>query len=130
MVLDVAERLPTLQLDAMLLEQALFNLLDNAAKYGPPGSTITLRAWHDAPERRVMIQVLDEGPGIPLEHLEAIFEKFFRVHSADRSRAGTGLGLAICRGFIEAMGGHIAASNRGDRTGAVFTLSLPAGDAR
>ncbi len=127
--LDVADRLPTLLLDEVLLEQALFNLLDNAAKYSAQGTTITLRAWFDAPERKVILQVLDEGLGIPPEHLEAIFKKFFRVHATDRTRAGTGLGLAICRGFIEAMGGHIEAANRSDCSGAVFTVSLPTGDA-
>ena len=55
-----------------------------------------------------------------------VFDKFHRVHGADRQRAGTGLGLAICRGFIEAMGGTIAAANRRDRPGAVFTVTLPA----
>ncbi len=123
--LELAPDLPMLTLDAVLLEQILFNLLDNAAKYGPPGSAITLRAWHETQDSSVVLQVLDCGPGIPPEHLEAIFEKFFRVHATDRARAGTGLGLAICRGFAEAMGGRITATNRSDGTGAVFTLSLP-----
>jgi two-component system sensor histidine kinase KdpD len=69
--------------------------------------------------------VLDEGEGIPEADLERIFDKFFRVRRSDRQRAGTGLGLAICRGFVEAMGGSIAAANRTDRTGAVFTIRLP-----
>jgi two-component system sensor histidine kinase KdpD len=125
LAVDLARDLPILQLDAVLLEQVIFNLLDNAAKYAPPGSEITLRAWHDAPARLVKLQVIDEGPGIPADLVEAIFEKFFRVQATDRSRAGTGLGLAICRGFIEAMGGHIQAGNRTDRSGAVFTISLP-----
>ena len=69
--------------------------------------------------------MLDEGDGIPPEDLERIFDKFYRVRSADRQRAGTGLGLAICRGFVEAMGGTIRAANRTDRIGAVFTIDLP-----
>ena len=60
-------------------------------------------------------QIADEGDGIPADDLERIFDKFYRVQRGDRQRAGTGLGLAICRGFIEAMGGTIAAANRGDR---------------
>jgi two-component system sensor histidine kinase KdpD len=72
-----------------------------------------------------VIEILDEGGGIPPEHLAHIFEKFYRIRRADRQRAGTGLGLAICRGFVEAMGGTVAAGNRGDRTGAVFTITLP-----
>ena len=124
--LDIAADLPSLRLDGVLLEQVLFNLLDNAARYTPAGSGITLRAWWDRGARQVQLQVIDEGPGIPPALLERIFEKFFRVHAADHARAGTGLGLAICRGFIEAMGGRIVASNRADRSGAVFTMSLPA----
>jgi two-component system sensor histidine kinase KdpD len=125
-VLDLAPDLPLLQLDGVLLEQVLFNLLDNAAKYAPPQTSITLRAWWDRKGGAVQLQVIDEGPGIPPDLTEKIFEKFFRVHAADHTRAGTGLGLAICRGFMEALGGRISASNRADRSGAVFTLILPA----
>ncbi len=127
LTLDLEPDLPILQLDAVLLEQVIFNLLDNAAKYAPPGSDVTLRAWHDAPAQMVKLQIIDEGPGIPPDYTEAIFEKFFRVHATDRARAGTGLGLAICRGFVESMGGRIVAGNRTDRSGAVFTLSMPVG---
>lgn len=109
--------------DDVLFEQVLFNLLDNAAKYAPHGSTIRIRAW---PERQyICIQVLDEGPGIPPEDLERVFDKFYRVRKGDQVRAGTGLGLAISRGFAEIMRGTITAANRTDRTGAVFTLTLP-----
>jgi len=73
----------------------------------------------------VRIAVLDEGEGIPQGDLERIFDKFYRVHAADRKLAGTGLGLAICRGFVEAMGGTIVAANRQDRRGAVFTITFP-----
>ena len=129
--LDLAPDLPLLPLDGVLLEQVLFNLLDNAAKYAPPQTSITLRAWWDRKGRAVQLQVIDEGPGIPPDLVEKIFEKFFRVHAGDHTRAGTGLGLAICRGFMEALGGRISASNRADRSGAVFTLVLPApGEAR
>jgi two-component system sensor histidine kinase KdpD len=112
-----------LAIDMVLFEQVLFNLLDNAAKYAPAGSTIRLCAWRD--EGSVRIQVLDEGDGIPAAQLDRVFDKFYRVRGADRRRAGTGLGLAICRGFIDAMGGTIAAANRTDRSGAAFTITLP-----
>jgi two-component system sensor histidine kinase KdpD len=115
--------LPMLDLDEVLFEQVLFNLLDNASKYAPAGSLITIKAWQDGGQ--VVVQVLDEGPGIPAADQERVFDKFYRVGGADRRRAGTGLGLAICRGFIEAMHGSIAASNRTDRSGAAFTMSLP-----
>jgi len=122
-VVDLADDLPLLRLDPVLSEQVLFNLLDNAAKYAPAGSEIRLMAKPDG--RTVRLQVIDEGPGIPADDLERIFDKFYRVQAADRRRAGTGLGLAICRGFVEAMGGAIKAGNRLDRTGAVFTITLP-----
>ena len=123
-VLDLPADLPPARLDAVLFEQVLFNLLDNAAKYAPAGSTVTVRAVADVPAGRLVVQVLDEGPGIPQEELERVFDKFHRVRGLDRQRAGTGLGLAICRGFVEAMGGSIVAANRSDRAGAVFTLTL------
>src|SRR5262249_38345399 len=104
-------------------EQVLFNLLDNAGKYAGPSSAIALRARRNGDI--VRLQVLDEGGGVPEDDLQRIFDKFYRVHNADRQRAGTGLALAICRGFIEAMGGTIEAGNRVDRRGAIFSISLP-----
>jgi two-component system sensor histidine kinase KdpD len=107
----------------VLFEQVLFNLLDNAAKYAPPGSLIRLRAWRT--DGRVSLQVIDEGDGIAEADRERIFEKFYRARGADTGRPGTGLGLAICRGFVEAMGGTISAANRQDRSGAIFTITMP-----
>jgi two-component system sensor histidine kinase KdpD len=75
------------------------------------------------------LEIADEGPGILAEDIDRVFDKFYRVQAGDQKRAGTGLGLAICRGFIEAMGGTIIAGNRGDRSGAVFKLTLPAAEA-
>lgn len=120
---DMPSDLPMLKLDPVLFEQVLFNLLDNAAKYAPEGSTIRIRGWSD--RDCVVIQIMDEGPGIPPADLELIFNIFYRVRKGDHVRAGTGLGLSICRGFVEAMGGAIIASNRADRTGAVFTITMP-----
>jgi two-component system, OmpR family, sensor histidine kinase KdpD len=121
---DLAADLPLLQVDPVLLEQVLFNLLDNAAKYAPAGTEVRLEAAHD--RDAVRVRILDRGDGIPTADLERIFDKFYRVHAADRQRAGTGLGLAICRGFVEAMGGSVVAGNRQDGSGAVFTVTLPA----
>jgi two-component system sensor histidine kinase KdpD len=121
--LDLARELPMLDLDAVLFEQVLFNLLDNAAKYAPRGSTIRIQGWQD--RDAVSLQVIDEGDGIPPGELEHIFDKFYRVQKGDQVRAGTGLGLAISRGFVEAMHGTIIAANRTDRSGAVFTIRLP-----
>ncbi|MEI7713508.1 MAG: sensor histidine kinase KdpD [Rhodospirillales bacterium] len=123
---DLAPGLPMLRLDMVLFEQVLFNLLDNAAKYAPAGTKICLRAGWDG--AHVRIQISDEGDGIPPEDLERVFDKFYRARGADRRRAGTGLGLAICRGFIEAMGGTIVATNRTDRSGTVLTITLTVPD--
>jgi two-component system, OmpR family, sensor histidine kinase KdpD len=121
--LDLAPGLPMLNLDAVLFEQTLFNLLDNAAKYSPGGTTIRIQSRRD--QDSVCLQVLDEGDGIPPAELEHIFDKFYRAEKGDQVRAGTGLGLAISRGFVEAMHGTITAANRTDRTGAVFAIRLP-----
>jgi two-component system sensor histidine kinase KdpD len=120
---DLEADLPMLRLDMVLMEQVLFNLLDNAAKYAPAGSMVRLCAWRDGDWAR--LRILDEGDGVPEADLERVFDKFYRVRGADHRRAGTGLGLAICRGFTEAMGGTITAANRTDRPGATFTISLP-----
>jgi two-component system sensor histidine kinase KdpD len=120
---ELASDLPMLSVDFVLFEQVLFNLLDNAAKYAPPGSTVTVRGWRQS--GNVAIEILDEGGGIPADEIGRVFEKFYRIARADRQRAGTGLGLAISRGFVEAMGGTITVANRADRSGAIFTIILP-----
>ena len=112
-----------LELDAVLFEQVIFNLLDNAAKYSSPDTTISIRSLRDA--KSVSLQVADEGEGIPPGELESVFDKFYRVQKGDHVRPGTGLGLAISRGFVEAMRGTITAANRGDRNGALLTIRLP-----
>lgn len=123
----VAPEIPLLHLDSVLMEQALFNLLDNAAKYSPDGSTVLVEAWPD--NGTVVLRVVDQGAGILAADLSRVFDMFYRVRKADSVQAGTGLGLAICRGFIEAMGGTISASNRvpdrSGQTGAIFTIRLP-----
>jgi len=121
--LDLATDVPMVSVDAVLFEQVLFNLLDNAAKYAASGTTVFIRTWADRDS--VVLQILDEGEGIPQNDLEHIFDKFYRVPKADQIRPGTGLGLAISRGFVEAMNGTIVAANRSDRRGAVFTIRLP-----
>ncbi|MCX5478245.1 sensor histidine kinase KdpD [Kaistia geumhonensis] len=123
-VVDVAPNLPMVAVDPVLIEQALFNLVDNAAKYAPAGTTITLAARREGDT--VAIAVLDEGPGLGAEELERVFDKFYRVEKGDSVRAGTGLGLSISRGFVEAMGGSLTAARRPDRPGLAFTIRLPA----
>jgi two-component system, OmpR family, sensor histidine kinase KdpD len=121
--LDLAADLPMLELDAVLFEQVLFNLLDNAAKYAPADTTISIRSSRD--RNFVSLKIIDEGAGIPPGEQESVFDKFYRAQKGDHVRPGTGLGLAISRGFVEAMHGTITASNRSDRSGAVLTIRLP-----
>jgi two-component system sensor histidine kinase KdpD len=120
---NIPPDLPMLRVDPMLFEQVLFNLLDNASKYAPEGSSLRIQAWTD--DGWVILQVIDEGPGIPAEDLERVFNTFYRVRKGDQVTAGTGLGLSISRGFIEAMGGTIKAERRIDRSGTIFTIRMP-----
>jgi two-component system sensor histidine kinase KdpD len=126
--LSLEPDLPMLRLDAVLFEQVLFNLLDNASKHAPAGSLITIHGRREGDT--VVIQIVDEGEGIPPQDVARIFDKFYRARKSDHVRAGTGLGLAISRGFVEAMDGTIEATNRADRTGAVLTIRLPVPAAR
>ena len=110
--------------DARLLEQVLFNLLDNAQKYGGPAGAI-VHGREDNGE--IVLSVSDEGPGIKIADLERVFEKFWRGGGADGRLAGTGLGLSICRGLIEAMDGTIIAqSPAARRRGTRIVIRLPA----
>ncbi len=125
---DLDPDLPMASADFLLLEQVIFNLLDNAAKYSPSNTAITIRAYleHDG----IGIAVMDNGEGLPAQSIEAIFDKFVRLRMGDKKRAGTGLGLPICRGFVEAMGGTLTATNQRDRSGAIFSISLAKAPAR
>lgn len=107
-----------------LLEQVLFNLLDNAVKYSAADTAVRVRLGRDGATAR--IEVEDEGIGIPADELERVFEKFHRVARGDGRAAGTGLGLAICRGVITAMGGTIAAASpAAEGRGTRLTVRLP-----
>jgi two-component system sensor histidine kinase KdpD len=122
---DLPEDLPLLEFDAVLIERVLSNLLENAAKYTPRGSTIAIGATPGA--RDLMdIWVEDNGPGLPQGKEEEIFKKFERGQK-ESATPGVGLGLAICRAIVEAHGGTIRAENRRDG-GARFIFSLPRGN--
>ena len=115
--------LPLLQGDAVLLERVLVNLLENAAKYTPPGTPVTLSARREG--ERIAIEVADNGPGLPPGDSEALFDKFTRGDK-ESATPGVGLGLAICRAIVQAHGGRISAANRAPPGhGAVFSISLP-----
>ncbi len=130
-VLRLAEDTPLVLMDHAQIEQVLTNLLENALKYSPPGTPITIATrLTDTAPRELEVTVRDEGIGIPPAEIGAIFDKFYRVTSvrlpweANRPPAGTGLGLAICAGIVEAHGGRIWAEST-PGAGATFHFTLP-----
>ncbi|HUO13020.1 MAG TPA: ATP-binding protein, partial [Caulobacteraceae bacterium] len=121
---DFPTTLSTVPADPALLEQALVNILENAIAYSPDGSRIEAAVYED--QRNVVISVEDEGRGIPTPQLQQVFEKFQRLEEASDRGKGTGLGLAIAKGFVEAMGGRIAAASPiHDGRGTRILISLP-----
>jgi len=106
-----------------LVEQALFNVIENAAKFSPPGHAVAIDARLG--EDKLIIEVRDQGPGIPEEERHRIFDMFYSVERGDRGRNGTGLGLAICRGMIGAHGGEVEALAGTDGSGTLVSISLP-----
>ena len=124
--LVVTPQLPTLSVDAASIAEVLYILLDNASKYAPPRSKIRVAAT-PAEGRDVELSVADEGPGIPLQAREQVFERFFRVPgtlSYDPRRKGIGLGLSIARRLIEAQGGRIWIDNA-SHSGTVVRFTVP-----
>ncbi len=113
---------PLLHVQPALIEQALFNILENALHFSPPEFPVQLRLAYD-PER-VQIEVVDRGPGVPEAEREKIFDMFYSVSRGDRGRHGTGLGLAICRGMVEAHGGQVVALP-GENGGTMVRITLP-----
>lgn len=103
-----AEGLPLVPMDMVLMNQVLVNLLDNAIKYSPPDSLIQIAANCEADQ--LVLQVIDQGPGVPEHELVKIFDKFYRIAIPEGVK-GTGLGLSICHGIVEAHGGSIRAEN-------------------
>jgi two-component system sensor histidine kinase KdpD len=120
LVTTIPDDLPLVPIDSILIEQVLVNLLENAVKYTPVGSTIELSAWQD--ENAVIVEVADHGPGLPPGEEDHIFEKFYRARPT--TTGGVGLGLSICRAIIEAHSGRIWAINRSGG-GAAFRFTLP-----
>jgi two-component system sensor histidine kinase KdpD len=118
--LEFAEDFPLVPTDYVLIEQVFTNLISNGAKYGPPDSLILVSAYKEGGMAHV--EVKNHGPNVPEEHLERIFDKFYRVTAAERV-TGTGLGLSICKGIVEAHGGRIWAKNAPD--GFIFHFTLP-----
>lgn len=120
---DFPAELSMVMADPSLLEQALVNILENAIAYSPDGSTIETAAFED--RGNVVISIEDEGRGIPTAELERVFERFRRMEESTDRGKGAGLGLAIARGFVEAMGGRIAAASPiNDGRGTRILISL------
>ena len=122
---EIPEDLPLVAMDAVLMEQVLLNLVDNAIKYSPRGTPVVIKAW--AAGKSLTLSVTDQGPGIAPGEEERIFEKLARGEAA-ASRPGAGLGLAICKGIVTAHGGRIQAVNH-PQGGAQFLVTLPLGTA-
>jgi two-component system, OmpR family, sensor histidine kinase KdpD len=121
---DIPADLPLVSVDPVLIEQVLVNLLENAAKYTPPGTPIDVAARLD--RERMVVEVADRGPGIPPGEEVRLFDKFYRLR-AESAQSGVGLGLAICKAIVDAHGGSIIAANR-PGGGAIFRFELPAGE--
>ena len=119
---DVSDDLPLVAVDHSQLDQVLTNLLSNCVKYAPRGTTIRIHARPNVDFTMMNVQMSNEGPPVPDEHLTHIFDKFYRVTAADRV-TGTGLGLSICKGIIQAHGGRIWAQNLSN--GFAFNFTLP-----
>jgi two-component system sensor histidine kinase KdpD len=132
-IVDLPDDLPLAYIDHAQIEQVFTNLIENAIKYSPPGSPISVRARMLDEPPAIEVRVIDHGVGIPPGELRAIFDKFYRVQHVDlpwnngRPPTGTGLGLAICAGIVQAHGGSIwAESAPGEGTTMIFTLPMPA----
>ncbi len=124
LVVEVAEGLPLADVDYLLIEQVVSNLLENAARYTPAGTGVTVRAAAVAGGDEVEVAVIDHGPGVAEEERERIFDEFYRLRAQSRGPVGTGMGLAIVKGIVEAHGGRI----RVDSTpggGATFVVGMP-----
>jgi two-component system OmpR family sensor kinase/two-component system phosphate regulon sensor histidine kinase PhoR len=116
-------RLPRIPADRDRIKQVFINLLDNAVKYCPEGSMVQVRLQTDA--ESIIVEVADNGPGIPEEDLPHIFEKMYRVEKeATRAVEGSGLGLSIVKRIVELHGGHIAVDSTVGK-GTMFRVRLP-----
>ncbi|MGE0039936.1 MAG: ATP-binding protein [Vicinamibacterales bacterium] len=128
LTVGVPADVPVIHVDARAIVEALYQLLDNAAKHTPPGGAVAVSAVL-FPGEQVEVRVDDEGPGVPAADRERVFEKFVRGDASRESTPGLGMGLAIAQGLVEAHGGRLGVSERPDgAAGARFWIRLPIGD--
>jgi two-component system sensor histidine kinase KdpD len=120
---NVANDLPLIYVDAVLMEQALVQIIDNAAKYSPPGSTITVTARRETDE--VSLSVTDQGSGFTQEERSRFGERFFRGERHLAATPGSGLGLWIANAFLTACGGRLEVNSAGVNQGATVEIRLP-----
>lgn len=119
----ISPDLPLLYVHAALIEQAIYNVVENAVKFSPIGSAIVIRTTLQ--QGFVVVDVIDSGPGIPESEREQIFDMFHTVNRKDQHVAGTGLGLAISKGMIGAHGGKLEVFDNPDGEGTLFRFSIP-----
>jgi two-component system sensor histidine kinase KdpD len=123
--LDVPADLPLVSAHPALLEQAIFNILENAARFSPEGAAVRVEARIDDDDHALHLRVIDRGPGIPESERQRIFDPFYSVARGDRGKGGTGLGLSICQGMVGAHGGRVTALPGIDGVGTVIDVALP-----
>jgi len=122
--IDLADDLEPIWVHPALIEQALFNVIENASKYSPADQPIVIEARR-LDDGALRVNVRDRGPGIPEDERKRIFDMFYSVERGDRGRHGTGLGLSICRGMIGAHGGAVEALPGADGHGTTIRITLP-----
>lgn len=128
LVLDITPNLPLLYVHSALIEQAIFNIVDNAIKFSPPLAPIRINCYKV--KQQIVLDVCDQGPGVPEDERERVFERFHTAEKGDRRKSGSGLGLTICRGMIAAHGGTVRIYDNpyiigGSQPGCCVRISLP-----
>jgi two-component system, OmpR family, sensor histidine kinase KdpD len=121
--LNVPSDLPLLNVDPILLQQAIEQTLDNAAKYSPPGTSIAITATRHGDQ--VQVAIADHGQGLTRDEQARLGQRFFRGQRHVATTPGSGLGLWIAKAFVTAIGGTLAAESPGERQGTTISVRLP-----
>jgi two-component system sensor histidine kinase KdpD len=124
--LSIENELPVVRVDALAVTEVIYTLIDNASKYAPPETTIRIEA-NRATDEMIKIAVEDEGPGVPIDSRQKVFERFFRIDN-DGTTGGIGMGLAIAKGIVQAHGGEIWIEDPQRKHGARIVFTVPVGD--